>query len=80
MVGLGSSDSLRGIFSTIFQEHFSLTTTQLGLIHRLERFGHGGKQFAEFDELVIVQRFFVGIAHRVVDGSATFLFWKASSS
>jgi len=22
MVGLGSSDSLRGIFSTIFQEHF----------------------------------------------------------
>ena len=49
-------------------------------LHRLERFGHGGKQFAEFDELVIVQRFFVGIAHRVVDGSATFLFWKASSS
>ena len=32
MVGLGSNDSLRGIFSTIFQEHFSLTTTQLGLI------------------------------------------------
>ena len=30
MVGLGSNDSLRGIFSTIFQEHFSLTTTQLG--------------------------------------------------
>ena len=34
MVGLGSNDSLRGIFSTIFQEHFSLTTTQLlSLIH-----------------------------------------------
>lgn len=32
MVGLGSNDSLRGIFSTIFQQHFSLTTTQLGLI------------------------------------------------
>ena len=32
MVGLGSSDSLRGIFSTIFQEHFGLSATQVGLI------------------------------------------------
>ena len=40
MVGLGSNDSLRGIFSTIFQEHFSLTTTQLGLIVTASYIGH----------------------------------------
>ena len=33
MVGLGSNDSLRGIFShDLPSSHFSLTTTQLGLI------------------------------------------------
>lgn len=42
MVGLGSNDSLRGIFSTIFQEHFSLTTTQLGLIVTASYIGNLG--------------------------------------
>ena len=32
MVGLGSSDSLRGIFSPVFSSHFALSATQLGLI------------------------------------------------
>ncbi|NJP40282.1 MFS transporter [Oscillospiraceae bacterium HV4-5-C5C] len=32
MLGLGSSDSLRGIFSAVFQKQFQLDNTQLGLI------------------------------------------------
>ena len=40
MVGLGSSDSLRGIFSTIFQQHFALSTTQLGLIVTVSYIGN----------------------------------------
>lgn len=40
MVGLGSSDSLRGIFSTIFQQHFGLTATQVGLIVTVSYIGN----------------------------------------
>lgn len=40
MVGLGSSDSLRGIFSTIFQQHFALSATQLGLIVTVSYIGN----------------------------------------
>ena len=54
MVGLGSSDSLRGIFSTIFQQHFALSTTQLGLIVTVSYIGNlvfllvGGNLSARF--------------------------------
>lgn len=40
MVGLGASDSLRGIFSGVFSEHFSLTATQLGLIVTISYVGN----------------------------------------
>lgn len=40
MVGLGASDSLRGIFSSIFSQHFSLSATQLGLIVTVSYMGN----------------------------------------
>lgn len=61
MVGLGSSDSLRGIFSTIFQQHFSLTTTQLGLVVTVSYIGNlvfllvGGHLSAHFPKKRVLQ-------------------------
>lgn len=61
MVGLGSSDSLRGIFSTIFQQHFSLTTTQLGLVVTVSYMGNlvfllvGGHLSAHFPKKRVLQ-------------------------
>lgn len=61
MVGLGSNDSLRGIFSTIFQEHFSLTTTQLGLIVTASYIGNlvfllvGGNLSTRFSKKRVLQ-------------------------
>lgn len=40
MIGLGASDSLRGIFSAVFSEHFSLSATQLGLIVTVSYIGN----------------------------------------
>lgn len=61
MVGLGSNDSLRGIFSTIFQEHFSLATTQLGLIVTASYIGNlvfllvGGNLSTRFSKKRVLQ-------------------------
>lgn len=61
MVGLGSNDSLRGIFSTIFQEHFSLTMTQLGLIVTASYIGNlvfllvGGNLSTRFSKKRVLQ-------------------------
>lgn len=61
MVGVGSNDSLRGIFSTIFQEHFSLTTTQLGLIVTASYIGNlvfllvGGNLSTRFSKKRVLQ-------------------------
>lgn len=61
MVGLGSNDSLRGIFSTIFQEHLSLTTTQLGLIVTASYIGNlvfllvGGNLSTRFSKKRVLQ-------------------------
>lgn len=61
MVGLGSNDSLRGIFSTIFQERFSLTTTQLGLIVTASYIGNlvfllvGGNLSTRFSKKRVLQ-------------------------
>ena len=61
MVGLGSSDSLRGIFSTIFQQHFALSTTQLGLIVTVSYIGNlvfllvGGNLSARFAKKRVLQ-------------------------
>lgn len=61
MVGLGSNDSLRGIFSTIFQEHFNLTTTQLGLIVTASYIGNlvfllvGGNLSTRFSKKRVLQ-------------------------
>lgn len=61
MVGLGSSDSLRGIFSTIFQQHFSLSATQLGLIVTVSYIGNlvfllvGGNLSARFAKKRVLQ-------------------------
>ena len=61
MVGLGSNDSLRGIFSTIFQEHFSLTTNQLGLIDTASYIGNlvfllvGGNLSTRFSKKRVLQ-------------------------
>lgn len=61
MVGLGSNDSLRGIFSTIFQEHFALTTTQLGLIVTASYIGNlvfllvGGNLSTRFSKKRVLQ-------------------------
>lgn len=61
MVGLGSNDSLRGIFSTIFQEHFCLTTTQLGLIVTASYIGNlvfllvGGNLSTRFSKKRVLQ-------------------------
>lgn len=61
LVGLGSNDSLRGIFSTIFQEHFSLTTTQLGLIVTASYIGNlvfllvGGNLSTRFSKKRVLQ-------------------------
>lgn len=61
MMGLGSNDSLRGIFSTIFQEHFSLTTTQLGLIVTASYIGNlvfllvGGNLSTRFSKKRVLQ-------------------------
>lgn len=61
MVGLGSNDSLRGIFSTIFQEHFSLTATQLGLIVTASYIGNlvfllvGGNLSTRFSKKRVLQ-------------------------
>ena len=61
MVGLGSNDSLRGIFSTIFQEHFSLTSTQLGLIVTASYIGNlvfllvGGNLSTRFSKKRVLQ-------------------------
>lgn len=61
MVGLGSNDSLRGIFTTIFQEHFSLTTTQLGLIVTASYIGNlvfllvGGNLSTRFSKKRVLQ-------------------------
>lgn len=40
MIALGSSDSLRGIFSSIFQSHFNLSTTQLSMIVTVSYLGN----------------------------------------
>lgn len=61
MVGLGSSDSLRGIFSTIFKEHFSLTTAEVGLIVTVSYIGNlvfllaGGNLSARFAKKRVLQ-------------------------
>ena len=61
MVGLGSNDSLRGIFSTIFQEHFSLSTTQVGLIVTASYIGNlvfllvGGNLSTRFSKKRVLQ-------------------------
>lgn len=61
MVGLGSNDSLRGIFSTIFQEHFALTATQMGLIVTASYIGNlvfllvGGNLSTRFSKKRVLQ-------------------------
>ncbi|MEG2545065.1 MAG: MFS transporter [Niameybacter sp.] len=40
MVILGASDSMRGIFSLVFQQHFELSTTQLSLIVTVSYLGN----------------------------------------
>lgn len=40
MIVLGASDSLRGIFSILFQKHYQLSTTQLGLIVTISYLGN----------------------------------------
>ena len=61
MVGLGSNDSLRGIFSTIFQEHFALSTTQVGLIVTASYIGNlvfllvGGNLSTRFSKKRVLQ-------------------------
>ncbi|WP_053983335.1 MFS transporter [Niameybacter massiliensis] len=40
MIVLGASDSLRGIFSAVFQNHFSLSTTELSLIVTVSYLGN----------------------------------------
>lgn len=55
MVGLGSNDSLRGIFAPIFQERYALTDSQLSLIVTISYVGNllflslGGKLLDTFD-------------------------------
>jgi fucose permease len=55
MVALGASDSLRGIFSPIFQEHFKLTTSQLAQIVTVSYIGNlffllvGGRLIDKFN-------------------------------
>ena len=56
-----NANSLRGIFSTIFQEHFSLTTTQLGLIVTASYIGNlvfllvGGNLSTRFSKKRVLQ-------------------------
>ena len=56
MVGLGSSDSLRGIFSPVFSSHFALSATQLGLIVTVSYIGNlvfllvGGNVIERFEK------------------------------
>lgn len=56
MVGLGSSDSLRGIFSPVFSSHFALSATQLGLIVAVSYIGNlvfllvGGNVIERFEK------------------------------
>ncbi len=40
MIVLGASDSLRGIFSLVFQKHFNLSTTELSLIVTVSYLGN----------------------------------------
>lgn len=40
MIALGASDSLRGIFSLVFQKHFNLSTTELSLIVTVSYLGN----------------------------------------
>lgn len=55
MVGLGSNDSLRGIFAPIFQERYTLSDSQLSLIVTISYVGNllflslGGKLLDTFD-------------------------------
>ena len=78
MVGLGSSDSLRGIFSTIFQQHFALSTTQLGLIVTVSYIGNlvfllvGGNLSARFAKKRVLQVLML-IWMALVMGSSTLL-------
>lgn len=55
MIGLGSNDSLRGIFAPIFQQRYDLTDSQLSLIVTISYVGNllflslGGKLLDTFD-------------------------------
>ena len=40
MLGLGSSDALRGVFAPVFREHFALNTSQLSLIITVSYIGN----------------------------------------
>lgn len=40
MIAMGTSDSLRGIFALVFQEHFTLTTSQVSLIITVSYIGN----------------------------------------
>ena len=40
MLGLGSSDALRGVFAPVFREHFALNTSQLSLIITVSYMGN----------------------------------------
>lgn len=40
MLGLGSSDALRGVFAPVFREHFALNTSQLSLIITISYIGN----------------------------------------
>lgn len=61
MIGLGSSDSLRGIFSPVFQGHFGLNSTRLGLIVTVSYVGNlvfllvGGHLSARFAKKRVLQ-------------------------
>ncbi len=56
MVGLGASDSMRGIFAGIFEEHFDLTMSRVSLIVTVSYIGNlvfilfGSRLFDRFDK------------------------------
>jgi Fucose permease len=65
MAALGSSDSLRGIFTKIFQEHFQITTTQVSMIITVSYIGNlfflfaGGGIIDRFDKKKIFMFFLI---------------------
>lgn len=75
MVVMGASDSLRGVFSLIFQDHFSLTTSQLSMIITVSYIGNlvflffGGSVVDRFEK----KKVYLGILLLWALGAAIFL-------